>query len=196
MVMAIRENARLMVADWVLGPALQLPPELRQTRFDRARARRDTSRNILANARLGGGGPLDLAFKQAWMDDDEYRALVEMWGEPERKIFCYREPSGYMASAVKKFGTTLPVDVLQERYVESLAVYSAIGGDRFEYWDGLDKTDYQSFLAPLVIPDTEDFDFRYSGTSADDLVTPAMKTAYADFQQTHGSAGRPRESEN
>lgn len=195
MALAIRANARLMVADWVLGPALQLPPELRQTRFDRDRARRDTSRNILANARLGAGGPLDLAYKQAWMDADEYEALVEMWGEPERKIFCYREPSGYMASAMKKFGSTLPVDVLQQRYIESLEVFPVIGGDRFEYHDRLVKSDYQSFLSPLVIPDDERFDFRYSGSSADDLVTPAMEAAYADFTRDRRSGLGPKESE-
>ena len=193
MVMAIRENARLLVADWVLGPALQLPPELPQTKFDRVRARRDVSRNILANARLGGGGPLDLAYKQAWLDLEEYEALVAMWGEPERKVFCYREPSAYMASATEKFSGILSVETIQERYVESLEVFPLVGGDPFEYHPRLTKEDYVEFLSPLVIPNREEFEFRYSGSQADDLVTPRMREAYEDFTHRHGGITKDEE---
>lgn len=183
---AIAASARLHVSDWTLAPAFQLPPQLPHSRFDHARAMRDISANVLDNAPRGGGDVLDLAFKQSWLKPHEYEHLVQIWGPPERTIFCVREPSGYMASATRKFAGHLPTTLLQDWYVESLLDHAIIGGEILHYGPGLETADYRKVLDPLVLPPGKTFEFRFTGSSADDLVTDDMAVAYANFVRQHG----------
>lgn len=177
MMEVIAANARVRVSDWGLRHGLGLPPDLPHIRFDRARARADFSRNVLANAPAGGGRTLDLVYKSAQMRPDELQALTEMWGPPERVIFCLREPSGYLASAVRKF-PDVDVQAFRDEYLADIETHEAVGGDLFVYRPDLDTEDYRRFLAPLDMPDDPNLRFTYQGSTADDLVTPEMVDAF------------------
>lgn len=171
------ENARLRIGDWGLRHGLGLPPDFPHVRFDRDRARADLSRNVLTNAPRGGGKAIDLVYKSAQLRPDEYAALVEMWGPPARKIFCVREPSGYLASAVRKF-PDVDVRSFRDEYVDDMTTYEQLGGDLFVYHPGLTQADYRAFLAPLEVPDDPRHRFEYRGRTADELVTPEMVEAF------------------
>lgn len=172
----VASDAKQFVSDWGLSNILKLTRDLKYILFDNERALRDICDNILDNAKEGGGTTIDLAFKQAGLTKDEYIRLVEMWGEPDRKIFCLREPSSYMASVIKKFSHK-PVTSSQNRYVGLLNRYDEIGGEIFEYGRGVTLDDYIEFLNPLKIDRTK-FNFNYKGQERDDLVTSEMSEAY------------------
>lgn len=175
--------ARLTVSDWGLGDMLKLVPDHPHIRLDRARALRDISRNILDNADAGGGTTLDLVFKQASLYRPEYERLVEMWGEPSRTVFCFREPEGYMASAARKFTDSHTIGHLQAEYVTLLRNYPRIGGDRFEYSETLRTRDYIEFLRPLPIRAECIRPFAFRGERAPELVTDEMRETFRRFRQ-------------
>lgn len=168
---------------------LQLTPRDAHIRFDRARALRDISRNVLANAPNGGGRVLDLAFKQADLAAEDYQPLVEMWGPPQRTFFCFREPAACMASAIRKF-PNVDLRELQEGYIRSFDVYRTVGGEPFEYHSGLHLDDYARLLAPLEVG--SHFRFHYQGTSAPEFVTPEMRCAWEDFRRELAEAAQVR----
>ena len=177
MMRLLGSNARVQVSDWGLRHGMGLPPDLPHITFDRARARADFSRNVLSNAPPGGGRTIDLVCKAAQLRPDEFEVLVEMWGPPARKIFCVREPSGYMASATRKF-PDVDVGHLRAQYVDDLAAFEVIGGDPFFYEPGLTVEDYRRFLEPIPVPDDPRYDFAYQGSTADHLVTADMVDAF------------------
>lgn len=177
MMSAVGANARLRIGDWGLRHGLGLPPDLPHIRFDRERARSDFSRNVLSNAPSGDGRAIDLVYKSAQLRPDELDALTELWGSPARIIFCLREPSGYLASALKKF-PDVAVQAFRDEYVADIAAYEVIGGDLFDYHAGLTTEDYRRFLLPLDLPTGPDHEFVYRGESADHLVTADMVEAY------------------
>ena len=100
-----------------------------------------------------------------------------MWGPPARTIFCVREPSGYLASAVKKF-PDVDLQAFRDEYVADIAAFEVIGGEPFVYHPGLTTEDYRRFLAPLEIPGGPEHEFTYRGETADHLVTDDMVQAY------------------
>lgn len=177
MMNVIGANARLRIGDWGLRHGLGLPPDLPHVRFDRARARADFSRNVLANAPAGGGRSLDLVYKSAQLRPDELDALTELWGPPARTIFCVREPSGYLASALKKF-PGVDLQAFRDEYVADIEAFEVIGGEPFVYRPDLTTDDYRRFLAPLEIPEGPEHEFTYRGETADHLVTPEMVAAF------------------
>lgn len=171
------------VSDWGLG-AVVAPLE-KTAGIDKDRFRRDLRANVLANARpvklLPGGKSLDLAYKQAGLSRAEYLQLEKMFGPPERTIFCLRDPDGYMASAVKKFGENL-VDSLRATYRRIFSEYRAIGGDVIHYGPHLITKIVAEFLAPLPVRD-EIGAFVYRGEERPDLVTPQMRIDYETFRE-------------
>jgi len=176
MLRTIASRSRLYVSDWCLGNMLQLSADYDYVRFDRARALNDISRNLLNNAYAGGGQTLDLAFKQANFRAYEYEPLTRMWGAPERVIFCFREPGGYIASAIKKF-PAVSIDGLQKMYVAAMKTFETVGGDSFEYHDGLTGDDYRRFMPSLDLHDGA-VKFRYGGERLEEHTTDAMWDAY------------------
>lgn len=185
MLRTVASRSRLYVSDWCLGNMLQLSADYDYVRFDRARALTDISRNVLRNAYAGGGRQLDLAFKQANLRAHEYESLVRMWGEPERVIFCFREPAGYIASAMKKF-PAVTVGGLQNIYVAAMKTFGSVGGEAFEYHEGLVGDDYRRFLPSLRLREGA-VKFRYKGVRLEEYTTEAMWEAYS---QMAGRAGR------
>ena len=182
----VKRCARLHVSDWGLGMILagiQHWTEFRSFAqheyilFDQQRLLRDLSANILENAYPGFGDQIDLVYKQATLELDEYPALVAMWGQPERSIMCLREPAGYMASAAIKFPSA-SVGELQEAYIKSLKAFWQAGGDVFEYRAGLTTADYLAFLEPLRFDETCVIAFSYRGRQQPDDVTAGMWEAY------------------
>lgn len=173
----IGQHARLRVGDWGLRHALGLPPELPHVAFDRDRARADVSRNVLTTAPAGGGRAIDLVYKSTQLRPDELDALVEMWGTPSRMICCLRDPSGYLASAVRKF-PDVDVDAFRREYLADIATYEVLGGDLFVYGPQCTTQAYRRFLAPLEVPDDPALAFTYRGETADELVTPEMVEAF------------------
>lgn len=191
MMSVVGANARLRIGDWGLRHGLGLPPDLPHVRFDRDRARADFSRNVLSNAPAGGGKTLDLVYKSAQLRPDELEALIEMWGPPERMIFCIREPSGYLASACKKF-PDVDMQAFRDEYLNDIATYEEIGGEMFLYREDLTTDDYRQFLAPLEVPEAEEFEFSYRGTTAEEQVTPEMRDAFDRVVAAAASVGRGR----
>lgn len=190
MMSVIAANARLRVGDWGLRHGLGLPPDLPHVRFDRRRARADFSRNVLSNAPAGGGRAIDLVYKSAQLRPHEFEALVEMWGKPERLIFCVREPSGYLASACRKF-PEVDVQAFRDEYVRDIETFEDLGGDLFVYRPSLTTADYRRFLAPLEIPTGPEYDFVYQGSTADELVTEEMVTAFERIEaRSRSESGR------
>lgn len=190
MMRIVAAHARIYIGDWGLRFPLQLPPDAPHIAFDRARARRDVARNVIRNAHAGSGSVIDLLVKSAQLRGEEHTALMEMWGPPRRTIFCVREPSGYLASAVRKF-PGVPVDAFRAEYVRDIAAFRSIGGDLFVYRPDLTLDDYRSFLAPLVVTDEPRFQFVYSGSAADDLVTDEMREAFASLALDAPRSERP-----
>ncbi len=101
----LASRSRLFLSDWGLGPMLRLTHDLPYVRFDRERALRDISRNLLENAYQGQGQALELLCKEATLEGWQYEALTKMWGDPERRIFCFREPASYMVRRCGSFPT-------------------------------------------------------------------------------------------
>ena len=174
------------VSDWGLGDMLKLTPEYSYIKFDRERALGDISRNILDNAGVGGGTKLDLVFKQASISIQEYQMVVKMWGYPSRRIFCFREPSGYIASAIKKFPDS-SLSHLQAQYIESFKRYEEIGGDIFEYSARVTKQHYIEFLAPTVPTRSLKEEFHFRGTYEPQNASDDMWAVYHEFKQKHHS---------
>ena len=180
----------LHVSDWGLDSILSPIPawlqyysaaEFDYIRFDRDRLLHDISRNILDNAYMGNGVQLDLVYKQATLGPSEYEALVQMWGEPERAIFCLREPAGYIASARKKF-VYGSLERLQQIYVDSITSYLHIGGDLFEYRPDLTVSDYTSFLQPLSFEGKRLPTFEFRGVQEPENTTDIMWNCYQEIK--------------
>ena len=180
--------ARLGISDWCLRDILKLVPDRPYIRFDKKRALRDISSNILDNAHRYGGRHLDLVFKQACLAGREFATLVEMWGKPERIIFCLRESAAYMASASRRW-PEWSVEYLRRMYIDTLREYEKIGGDIFEYHRGLTVEDYIGFVnLPKSVNIDEKFVCNESGNPE-----PADKdllTAYEAFKKKHISLSR------
>ena len=189
----ILPSAKFFVSDWTMEDVFKLGPEDEHhdyVRYDRERALRNISGNIIDNAYVSTGRMIDIAYKQVFLSPNTYRMLERVWGEPRRKIFCYREPEGYAVSARKKW-PDMPLEEIQNRYVKAFDAYREIGGDVFEYRQGLKKEDYISFLKLPKLKALKDVmpDFECRGDSDPDLVTDHMRSGYKRFKQEHLSAG-------
>jgi len=199
----VRVAATRGVGDWRIDGLLRLPPEEHKyIRFDRKRALRAVSMNILDNAYFGQGTVLDLVFKQAKLDFEYYSMLVEMWGAPAGKVFCLREPAGYMASTMKKWPDATE-NGLRSSYIRTLEAYAQIGGRIFEYSCETTREHYATFLAPLVpLSDIVRYgpEVQFRGAQAPDRVTEEVWRAYEKFRIVHSAlifpspetAGQPR----
>jgi hypothetical protein len=182
----VKTCSSLWVSDWSLGILFEPIPRWLAFRsepahdfiaFDHARFLKDLSRNILDNANTGDGSQLDLLYKQANMRPNEYHTLVQMWGPPKRTIFCLREPSGYIASATRKFAHASR-EQLQRMYTRSVESHLEIGGDLFEYSPELSVADYIAFLQPLNFERTRLPMFRFRGTQDHGSTSEEMWRAY------------------
>jgi hypothetical protein len=187
MVNLVGRRAQLKVSDWCLGHMLRLTPPFDYVRFDNDRALGDISDNILDNAARGPHHDIDLAFKQCQLEYPEYERLIQMWGRPERIIFCYRQPAACIASSTKHFSGDLHVSIarLQERYVQQFECYKQIGGDPFEYGPQCGLEGYLDFLEPLPIEASSCKPFLYQGEDNDEFTTTEMWNAFNDFKQQH-----------
>jgi hypothetical protein len=186
MLRMVKACAILYVSDWGLAPILEpIPewmsyyssPDFDYIKFDYDRFVKSISDNILDNAFPGTGVQLDFAYKQATLGLSEYQTLVNMWGPPARIIFCMREPSGYMASAIGKF-TYETLETLRQTYIRSMSAYLVIGGDVFEYTPDLGVEDYISFLEPLDFEGKWIPPFEFKGEQDHKNATEEMWEAY------------------
>lgn len=178
----VRSVSKLAVGDWGLGYMLNNFEKV--VGIDKERFLKELSNNILDNAKLGQGNQLDLVYKQANVSWEEYEILVKMWGKPEKIIFCLREPSGYIASAQKKFRES-SLELLQNDYVYNLQRYEKIGGDIFEYSEKLTLDDYINFLSPLQFNKMLLENFVYSGEYKQEDATEQMWSAYYHLKEKH-----------
>lgn len=191
MMRLIKTCATLYIADWGLGAILgptrrwlefRSAPEHDYITFDPDRFLKDISSNILDNAYAGDGSQIDLVYKQAGLGPDEYQTLVEMWGPPQRTIFCLRQPSGYLASATKKF-VHGSLQRHQDVYVNCMKDYDKIGGDVFEYTSELSVADYIPFLRPLNLEGRRLPPFRYQGELDEENTSEEMWSVYHRVKQ-------------
>ena len=68
--------------------------------------------------------------------NSNYQLLTKIFGEPKRKIFCFREPNGYIASAAKKFADQ-KLENLKNLYLRNFLICEQVGGDIMEYHLGI-----------------------------------------------------------
>jgi len=177
----IGKRARYLVSDWGIGHLVNGLDRVRE--LDKDRYLSELAVTILDGARRGGGARLDLCYKQALLLPEELKQVTKMYGAPERRIFCIREPASFMASASKKFPNFSSKD-LEKRYVMAFSTYDEVGGDIVEYGPRLTQDTLGDFIAPLTIPQgTEKFEYR--GSERPDLVTPLMQQTYEDFRRAH-----------
>ncbi|WP_107667476.1 hypothetical protein [Cyanothece sp. BG0011] len=179
----IGNQSKLSISDWGLGYILNDSFDKVQG-IDRDRLLKDIANNILDHANLSLGNELDLVLKQAHATYPDYRLLVKMFGEPERKIFCFREPSGFMASSKKKFPDQT-IENLQDRYLRDFQVYERVKGDIIEYNKSLTIDDYLRFLQPLKFDNKSIEKFFYKGKSNPEDATQEMWLAYRRFKEVH-----------
>jgi hypothetical protein len=174
----IAKHARFEVSDWGLHAALAGPLGHDRVGFDRRRPQRALLAEVLATSATGGSGPLDVVYKQANLRIAELAAVEAVLGRTERRIFCLRDPAGFMQSATRKFPEIDLDNLRQINYVGTIEEHARIGGEVFLYHPGVTGDDYARFLRPLEIDDPSRASVRYTGSSADELTTPEMWEAY------------------
>ena len=148
--------------------------------IDKDRFLRDLASNILDSSKRNDNGQLDLVIKSASGNAEEFECYQKMFGVPQKIIFTIREPSGYMALAVKKFPDH-DIENLRHSYLRMMSLYPTVGGHIFNYGPDLGLSDYLKFLQPLDFSKVQLENFEYKGSQADHLVTTEMKSSYLDF---------------
>lgn len=171
-------HARYVVSDWGLRNVLAGPLSNQQGRFDPARYRRTFLADVLAGCDRNRRGPLDLVFKQANLRMPEYEVLVEHFGPPERRIYCLRDPGGFMRSATTKFPDHSLEHLREFNYIGTAQEHTRIGGDVFLYHPHVTGDDYAEFVRPLTLSVAQQAAIRYSGSEADELVTEQMRQEF------------------
>ena len=175
----IREVADCSVSDWGLGSILR--PLLNTVGgIDKERFLNDLRSNLLESSKRNDNGQLDIVIKSASGNAEEFECYKKMFGNPLMLIFTIREPSGYMASALKKF-PHLSMEELRQSYLQMFEVYAEVGGQIFDYLPNSKLEDYLSFLKILDFRNVEVEPFVYRGSKADDLITQEMSEAYEAF---------------
>jgi hypothetical protein len=166
--------ARWDVSDWGLHAALTPPLSETPAVYDAARPRRALLAEVLASCTTGHRGPLDLVYKQANLRQPELEALVDLIGPPERRLFCLRDPAGFMQSATRKF-PDIDLDNLRDiNYIGTLEEHARIGGEVFLYHPGVTGEDYARVLRPLLLTPEQLASVNYTGSSAPELTTEPM----------------------
>ena len=130
LVRQLSKCSRKAVSDWGLGAVVNGLTQ--SVGIDKKRYLTDLRSNILDNAVAGKGNAIDLVVKQAGISSREYQVWTEMFGEPQRKIFCMREPESFISSVVKKF-EHVPIENLRASYLRMFSEYEKIGGDIVDY---------------------------------------------------------------
>jgi len=177
----VREVAKCSASDWGLGsilsPFIAMPEGIDKKRF-----LRELGNNLLDSSKRNDEGQIDLVIKSACGNAAEFECYEKMFGPAERVIFTIREPSGYMASAVKKFPRH-EINELQEAYIKMMAVYGKIKGEILDYERNLKTSSYLDFLQPLNFDETTIEKFVFKGNKADHFVTQEMHSTYKMFLQ-------------
>jgi hypothetical protein len=176
-----RAHTRYLISDWGLHAALTPPLSKTPPSYDARRPQRALLAEVLSSCRTGNSGVLDLMYKQANLRQPELEALTSVLGPPERKIFCLRDPAGFMRSAVKKF-PEVSLDNLREiNYLGTLDEWTSIGGEVFLYHRDITGEDYRRFLSPLPLDVPDVARVRYTGSEAPELTTEPMWARYREL---------------
>jgi hypothetical protein len=183
-------HARYVVSDWGLRNVLAGPLSDRRKQFDPSRYQRAFLADVLAACDRDRRGTLDLVFKQANLRLPEYEVLVEHFGPPERRIFCLRDPAGFMRSATTKFPDYSLEHLREFNYIGTAQEHARIGGDVFLYHPQVTGNDYAEFIRPLTISAAQRDAIRYTGSEADELVTEQMRQEFERLVPL--AANRPR----
>jgi hypothetical protein len=171
-------HARWEISDWGLHAALAGPLGHDRAGFDRTRPRRALLAEVMAVSARNRRAPIDVVYKQANVRADEVAAVEDVLGPAERRIFCLRDPAGFMQSAVRKFPTTELENLRESNYIGTIDEHERVGGDVFLYHPDVTGDEYARFLHPLAIDATARASVRYTGSSAEELTTPAMWEAF------------------
>lgn len=177
----VAAHSRWVVSDWGLHAALTEPLRATPARYDAVRPQRALLAEVLAVCDTGKRGTLDLVLKQANLRQPEYDALVRVMGEPERKIFCLRDPAGFMASAVRKFPDAGLQNLQESNYLGTIDEWSRIGGEVFVYHPKVTGEDYAQFLRPLQLSEAAKASVRFSGSAAPELATEQMWSRFHEL---------------
>lgn len=131
----LMQIARLGVSDFDLGKFVPVIEHIDQSGYiplDTQALKNHLRDQLLMHAAPGGGSKYDFIIKQVNTNLTEYQLLCElMSSEPSEKYFLYREPNGWLPSAMKKFG--IDEKMAEGLYKQSFDSFSIIGGEQIEY---------------------------------------------------------------
>lgn len=80
---------------------------------------RGISDNNMKNMLAGNNHRPHLPCKHATLEIDQFRALLETWGAPERTVSCFREPAG---ASSPQSGSSYPVE--QSAFNNCVSIHS------------------------------------------------------------------------
>jgi len=148
----LMQLGRLGVSDFDLGIFVPIIEHIEQSGYiplDTVALKDHLRDQLLTHAAPGGGTKYDFIVKQVNTNLKEYELLCElMGGEPEKKFFLYREPSGWLSSAMKKFG--IDEDEAVDMYKNSAHVRNEIGGKYIEYGSQINEALLDSGIISLI----------------------------------------------
>ena len=154
MLRTVAKQARHVISDWGLKKLAFAICGEKHGNWSTDRTIQFFARELLFSSRTPHDGRLDLVVKQAGLQVAEFELFCRMWGKPERKLFCLREPRHAIESARRKFPHVSLIDHC-ERYCRQANVLTEVGGDVFTYSPSVRAEDYVSFLSPLSVEPPE-----------------------------------------
>ncbi len=172
----LMQLGRLGVSDFDLGKFVPVIEHIEQSGYiplDTASLKKHIRNQLLLHAAPGGGSKYDFIIKQVNTNLKEYELLFElMGGEPEEKYFLYREPKGWLPSAMKKFD--LDESGAVELYNEAIHSFRLLKGTAIEYGQEIN-----TYLNLKIKNRLEPFN---EGQVADGVLpNEFLKTTYEDF---------------
>ena len=140
------------VSDYDLGKFIPVMNHIQQSDYipiDNNELKKFLSKQLLIHAAPGGGNEYEFIVKQVNTNLEEYQLLCELMGsEPAHKYFLFREPIGWLPSAMKKFA--LDAGQAETLYRMSFNSYSEIGGEKIEYGQEITEALTNLKIAPSI----------------------------------------------
>lgn len=132
---------------------------------------------IISRSAPGAGNKYDFIVKQVNTDLAEYELLCELMGSiPKATYFLFREPSGWLPSAMKKYGINQEQAITM--YENSIQSYDEIGGKIIEYGDSINAALSEEGIDPIV-------PFYIQNKEKNGVLSKRVNNLYQEFKSLH-----------